>query len=91
MVAQNELITFLVGTGVALFVRLNRSRVSQIPGSTWLLLSYSALLAGWTLTLIEGFFLPDLMNALEHGCYMASSVAAAAWCWIVLINKEAGQ
>ena len=87
MIQQNEMITFLVGMGVALFIWLNRRRIVQIPGSTWLLLSYSALLAGWTITLVEGFVLPDLMNALEHTCYMASSVAAAGWCWVVLVKK----
>ena len=87
MIQQNELITFLVGTGVALFIFLNRRRIAQIPGSTWLLISYSALYTGWTLTIIEGFVLADVMNVLEHACYMASSVAAAAWCWIVLVRK----
>ena len=51
----------------------------------------SALLAGWTLTLVEGFVLPDLMNALEHMCYMASSVAAAGWCWVVLVKNRDAQ
>ncbi|MCJ7499416.1 hypothetical protein MUP29_04105 [bacterium] len=91
MIQQNELITFLVGFGVALFVWLNRRRIAQIPGSTWLLFSYSALLAGWTITIIEGFVLPDLMNALEHLCYMASSVAAAGWCWIALVKERGAQ
>ena len=91
MVQQNELITFLVGFGVALFIWLNRRRIVQIPGSTWLLLSYSALFAGWTITLVEGFVLPDLMNALEHMCYMASSVAAAGWCWVVLVKNRDAQ
>jgi hypothetical protein len=88
MIQQNEMITFLVGFGVALFIWLNRRRIVQIPGSTWLFLSYSALFAGWTITLVEGFVLPDLMNALEHICYMASSVAAAGWCWVVLVQRR---
>jgi len=88
MIQQNELITFLVGLGVAIFIWLNRRRIVQIPGSSWLLLSYSALFMGWTLTLVEGFVLPDLINAIEHACYMASSVAAAVWSWVVLIKGE---
>jgi hypothetical protein len=91
MVQQNELITFLVGFGVALFLWLNRRRIVQIPGSTWLLLSYATLFAGWTFTLVEGFVLPDLMNALEHMCYLASSVAAAGWCWVVLVKNRDAQ
>lgn len=88
MIQQNEMITFLVGSGVALFIWLNRRRIVQIPGSTWLLLSYSTLFAGWTITLVEGFVLPDLMNTLEHMCYMASSMAAAGWCWTVLVQRR---
>jgi len=88
MIQQNELITFLVGTGVALFIIINRHRITRIPGSTWLLLSYFALLAGWALTIVEGFVLTDVINAIEHACYMASSIAAAVWCWIFLVKGE---
>jgi hypothetical protein len=87
MIQQNELITFLVGIGVALFILPNRRRILQIPGSPYILLSFAALLAGWGLTVAEGFFLGDLLNLLEHACYMISSVAAAVWCWIVLVRK----
>ena len=87
MIQQNELITFLVGTGVTLFIVLNRRRMARIPGSSWLLFSYSALYTGWIVTVIEGFVLADAMNALEHACYMASSGAAAVWCWIALVRE----
>ena len=89
MIQQNELITFLVGVGVMLFIVINRRRIVQIPGATWLLLSYSALFAGWVFTLVEGFILPGLMNTVEHACYMVSSLAAAVWCWIVLVKGPA--
>jgi hypothetical protein len=88
MIQQNELITFLVGTGVALFIIIHSHRIARIPGSTWLFLSYSALFTGWILTLVEGFVLADVMNILEHACYMASSLTAAVWCWIVLVKGE---
>lgn len=86
MIQQNELITFLVAAGVSLFIILNRRRLGQIPGSSWLFFSYSALFTGWVLTILEGFVLGNLMNFLEHACYMASSLAAAAWCWVVLVR-----
>ena len=91
MIQQNEVLTLLVGMGVAFFIWFNRHRIIQIPGSSWLLFSFSALLTGWTITLVEGFVLPDLMNALEHICYMASSIAAAVWCWVVLVKGEGAQ
>ncbi|MDF1526128.1 MAG: hypothetical protein RRA15_05195 [bacterium] len=88
MIQQSELITFLIGAGTATFIYLNRRRIANIPGSNWILLAYSALFAGWTITIVEGFVLPDFMNALEHVCYMASSMAAAGWCWIALIKER---
>lgn len=88
MVRESELITFLVGVGVVLFIWLNRRRISQIPGSTWLIFSYIAMFAGWSLTLAEGLVLSKFLNTVEHFCYMASSAAAAVWCWIVLFNGE---
>ena len=90
-IQENELITFLISTGVAVFVFLNRRRMARIPGSTWLLLSYSALFTGWTLTLVEGFVLPDLVNVLEHACYMVSSMAAAVWSWVVFVKERKTQ
>lgn len=86
MIQQNELITFLVGAGVALFLFINRRRITRIPGSPWLLFSYSALFTGWALTIVEGFVLGDIINILEHACYMVSSLTAAIWCWNVLVK-----
>jgi len=91
MIQHNELITFLVGTGVALFIFINRRRIKQLPGSTWLFLSYSVLYVGWTLTIVEGFMMEEIVNLLEHACYMVSSISAALWCWIVLVTEEGGR
>lgn len=33
----------------------------------WLLFAYTALVVGGAATLLEGFFLPDLLNVVEHG------------------------
>jgi hypothetical protein len=88
MIQQNELITFLVGTGAMLFILLNRRRIITIPGSRWLFFSYATLFSAWTFTVIEGFLLMEVMNFLEHACYMASSILAAVWCWTVLDGRE---
>ncbi len=88
MIQQNELITFLVGAGAMLFIVFNRRRITTIPGSRWLILSYAILFLAWTFTVIEGFLLTEVMNFLEHACYMASSILAAVWCWTVLNGWE---
>lgn len=87
MIQQNELITFLVGVGAALFILINWRRIRGIPESGWLLAAYALLLSGWTLTLVEGFVFTEAMNALEHACYMISSLAMAVWCWSMFVRQ----
>ena len=88
MIEQNELIAFLIGSGVVLFIWFTRHRIAQLPGYKWLLLSFLSLFTGWCITILEGFVLPDLMNVLEHICYTVSSVSAAAWCWVLFFTRE---
>ncbi len=88
MIQQNELITFLVGLGVALYLISNRRRMSRLPCPTCLYVAYLALFTGWSLTIVEGFLYADLFNLLEHLAYAVSSVAAATWCWKVFIRGE---
>lgn len=88
MIQQNELITFLVSVGVMLFILFNRRRIMEIPAAPILLFSFTALFAGWMLTLAEGIVLPALMNLLEHACYAASSLGAAVWCRKVFLPGE---
>ena len=88
MIQQTELITFLVGVGVAIYVLLNFRKLSRIPKFSTLLTAYLSLLTAWALTILEGFFLGDLLNILEHAGYAMSSVTMAVWCWFVFIKGE---
>ncbi|MCE5204171.1 MAG: hypothetical protein ABFC80_09225 [Coriobacteriales bacterium] len=36
----------------------------------------AAMLAGYSLTILEGFFYPVVLNAVEHTCYAAAGVMA---------------
>jgi hypothetical protein len=90
MIQQNELITFLVGLGVALYILANFSRLRTIPNSRFLIGSYFALLTGWALTILEGFLLPTALNTLEHLSYAACSVLAALWCRVTF-GKDGDQ
>ncbi len=91
MIQQSELITLLVGVGVAIYVLLNFRRLSRIPRFSTLLIAYISLLAAWALTVLEGFFLGDLLNILEHASYAVSSVTTTLWCWFVFIKGEESQ
>ncbi|MDF1536807.1 MAG: hypothetical protein P1S46_09985 [bacterium] len=80
MIQQNELVTFLVGFGVALYVLANSRRFRSIPNFRLLLAAYMGLFSGWALTILEGFAFPSLFNILEHLSYALCSIMIAAWC-----------
>jgi hypothetical protein len=87
MIQQNELITFLVGFGVAIYILANYRRLSSIRDSKILVASYFTLLTGWFLTILEGFMMPVLINGLEHLSYAVSSILMATWCMTAFRDK----
>lgn len=80
MIQENELITLLVGIGVAIFILTNFRRLFRIPSFPVLFAAFTFTLMGWVLTNLEGFLLGDLLNLIEHACYTASSILIAVWC-----------
>jgi len=83
MFQENEIIMLLLGIGVLIFIFANRSRLKSLPASQLLFAGFGALLAGWVLTVLEGFFWGEALNLIEHVCYAASAVLMAGWCWVV--------
>ncbi len=83
MVQENEIIMLILGLGVLLFLLGNRSRIKRFPSSNYLVLAFYLLLTGWILTVLEGFFLTDLLNFCEHASYALSSLSLTTWCWRV--------
>ncbi len=88
MMQENEVVTLLLGVGTLIFILGNRRQLKRLPASKILIAGFCALLAGWVLTILEGFFLQELLNFLEHTCYAGSSVLVAAWCWRVFGKEE---
>ena len=80
MVQSSEVIALLLSVGALVFILQQRKTLAELPGRRVLLMSYFVLLAGRILTIMEGFFLPDLLNTSEHVCYAVSSVLLAVWC-----------
>jgi len=87
-IQENEVVTFLLGTGVLIFILASRSQLRRLPASRLHIAAFLTLLAGWGLTIVEGFFWRDFFNVVEHLCYAISSVLLAAWCWKVTRNRE---
>jgi len=86
MIYENEIIMFMLGLGVLIFVLLNYFHLKRIPLFLVLLAGFCLLVVGWTLTVLEGFF-PDnsrwnsSLNFLEHLSYAVSGIVVAVWCW----------
>lgn len=80
---ENEVVMLLIGVGVLIFILGSRPRLKRLPASKILIVGFYVLLAGWVLTVLEGFFCEGLLDYLEHMCYAVSSVLVAIWCWKV--------
>ena len=81
MFETNELITLILGTGIAGFFCVYRPRIQSWPGGRWLCAAYLSTLAGWILTVAEGVWMPELLNTLEHLSY---GLAGQLLFWTVL-------
>jgi hypothetical protein len=88
IVQEDELITLIVACFVLLFIFLKRSELKNIPHFRILAVSYGILFMGWTVTILEGFFLEKAMNVLEHFCYMANIAVLTFWCYKFFYPKR---
>jgi hypothetical protein len=88
MVQENEIVVLFLGIGVLIFMLGNRQKVKSIPASKLLITCFYTFLAGWVLTVAEGFIWQDFLNILEHLCYAASSVLMAFWCLKIFTRGE---
>ncbi|KAA0003056.1 MAG: hypothetical protein FE048_02405 [Thermoplasmata archaeon] len=87
MIQENEVIMFLLGVSVLIFIVGNYLRLKHLPAPKILIAGFCVLLLGWILTIAEGFFWEETLNFLEHMCYAGSAILVATWCWKVL-GKE---
>jgi hypothetical protein len=91
MIQDNEIIMLLIGIGVLIFIIGNRQQLRRFIFSEILILGFYLTLAGWILTILEGFFFKDLLNLIEHACYAGSSVSVAFWCYKVFGSRREGR
>ncbi|MHC4642061.1 MAG: hypothetical protein ACYS32_10485 [Planctomycetota bacterium] len=85
---ENEVVMLLLGVGVLIFILGNRPRLKNLPSSSILIAAFCLMLAGWILTVLEGFFFEWLLNFFEHMCCAVSSIFVAVWCWMVFGRKN---
>jgi hypothetical protein len=96
MVYENEIIMLVLGLGVLVFVLLNYVHLKRIPWFGILLTAFCLLVAGWVMTVLEGFFPEGLfwnssVNFLEHLFYAVSGIVASVWCWGSLGKAKEGR
>ena len=82
----NEIVMLSIGMGVLIFILSNRTRLKHLAAYRILIAAFCLMLAGWILTVLEGFFYEWLLNFLEHLCYAASSLLLMVWCWKVFVG-----
>jgi hypothetical protein len=91
MLYDNKVVMLLLGLGVFSFVMLNKHKIKRIYARRLLLFAFYFLMAGWFFSIIEGFFLSDFFNFLEHFSYMVSALIMALWCRkIALLRRKEG-
>lgn len=91
MIDHSEVITFLIGIGVLIFILVNYSQLIRLPSAKILIASFCVLLAGWIFTILEGFFWKNILNLAEHLSYAISSVLLAVWCRMVFRKSKDAQ
>ena len=80
MIHENEVVMLLLGLGVLVFILANRSRLRRLPRWDILSLGFYVVLAGWVLTVAEGFVFASFFNYLEHISYACGAVLLVVWC-----------
>ncbi len=91
MINENEIITLALGLGVYIFISAYKVQLKQIPHWKIILLAYHIILAAFALTILEGFFLENAINTLEHLCYAISMAVLTLWCWKITFASRGSE
>jgi len=73
----------MLGISILILILIYRLKLKQLLFSGIFLAGFYFCLIAGVLTILEGFFLPDILNLLEHACYAICSVLLLIWCWKV--------
>jgi hypothetical protein len=81
VIEEHEILTLFLGILTLAFGISRRRTLAALPDRQLLVAAYLLLLTGWVSTVLEGFFLPEFLNAVEHLSYTAASTLLAVWSW----------
>lgn len=88
MVEENELLVLFTAISAFIFFLLNFEKLKSLPYFHLFIISYVALLLGWTFTVIESLFLEVLMNLFEHICYLTFGILLVIWLILVYHSRR---
>jgi hypothetical protein len=90
MLKENEVVMLFLGICVLVLIFINKEQARKIQGWRIIFSSYCLLLSGWLFTVLEEIILPDMINFLEHACYLISALLLSIWAWKITgaSNKE---
>ncbi len=90
MIQENEIVSVLLCMGVLYFILMNRLQIKRLPSSNIFVSGFFVYMLGRILAVLEGLFLEDILNMLEHACYAISSVLLLIWLWNVFKKNKRG-
>ncbi len=88
MIHENEVVMLVLGLCVLHLWFKNYRKFKAVPAWGYLSLAFFILMLAAVMTVLEGYFLEELFNYIEHICYAVSSILLAIWCWQACIAKE---
>jgi hypothetical protein len=91
MLAENEVVMMILGIGVLVLILRNKDHLKKIKSWKTITGAYYILFLGWFLTILEGFWLGNYINILEHVCYLISASLLMIWCWRATITLKEGK
>jgi len=86
MVNAHEIFVLLVSTGVLVLTFVLFKRLVMVPFWKILLAAFLLYYSSTVLTVLEGFFLPDFLNFLEHFC--RALFPGFIFLWIMVMSRS---
>lgn len=88
MIYENEAAMLLLGVGGLWFILRHNSQIKRIVAWQWFVASFYLLFLAWISTILEGFWMPLLLNVIEHTAYAASAGLLLIWCWKLVASSK---
>jgi len=88
MIEEGELIVFILGIVVFIFIIINYENLKTIPKFKFFLTSIILILIAWFATVFEALFLYNLLNFIEHLFYVLSSILILIWMIIIMRKRR---